>query len=219
MPGHRIADMQLRGNTSPLRVRVYWPGQQVRRPVPLLVFCIVGAGAEAWCLSLSENAGVLVLAVCSDPAGVRSATGALEWAAEHAAELGADPGRLLVAGEAAGGAVAAAVAREARAQGWPTVTRQVLISAAPITGPAVPGVAPATVVTIQHHPGGDEGRYAARLRRAGVAVDELRYTTPGRTAAERLLASGQIHADLTAAVRRSSCSPASPEENDHARHG
>ena len=47
MPGHRIADMRLRGNTSPLRVRVYWPGQQVRHPAPLLVFCIVGAGAEA----------------------------------------------------------------------------------------------------------------------------------------------------------------------------
>jgi acetyl esterase/lipase len=122
MPGHRIADMRLRGNTSPLRVRVYWPGQQVRHPAPLLVFCIVGAGAEAWCRSLSENAGLVVLAVGCDTAGVSSATGVLEWAAEHAAELGADPGRLLVAGAGAGAAVAAAVAREALAKGWPQVT-------------------------------------------------------------------------------------------------
>ncbi len=209
MPGHRIADMQLRGNTSPLRVRVYWPGQQVRRPAPLLVFCIVGAGAEAWCRSLSENAGLVVLAVCCDRAGVRSATGVLEWAAEHAAGLAADPGCLLVAGAGAGGAVAAAVAREARAQGWPPVTRQVLIGTAPIAGHAVAGVAPATVVTIQHDPGGDGGRYAAGLRRAGVAVDELRYATP----------SGQIHADLSEALRHSLYSLQSGEENDYARHG
>jgi acetyl esterase/lipase len=45
----------------------------------------------------------------------------LEWAAEHAAELGADPGRLLVAGQGSGGAVAAAVESQARAAGWPAV--------------------------------------------------------------------------------------------------
>ena len=54
-------------------------------------------------------------------AGPRDGTNVLEWAAEHAAELGADPGRLLVAGQGAGGAIAAAVAAEARAHGWPAV--------------------------------------------------------------------------------------------------
>jgi hypothetical protein len=88
------------------------------------VFCAVGAGAgphlEATCRSLSEDPGLLVLAV-SCLAGAPDGTTVLEWAAEHAAELGADSGRLLVAGQGAGGDVAAAVAAQARAAGWPDV--------------------------------------------------------------------------------------------------
>jgi acetyl esterase len=121
---NRIADLQLRGSTSPLPVRVYWPGQAASRPAPLLVFCTVGDGAgppaEATCQSLSESGGLLVLAV-SCPAGAQDGTTVLEWAAEHAAELGADPSRLFVAGLGAGAAVAAAVAAHARAARWPAV--------------------------------------------------------------------------------------------------
>jgi acetyl esterase len=128
MSRNRIADLQLRGSTSPLPVRVYWPGQAAR-PVPLLVFCIVGAGAgsqaetspaEATCRGLSEDPGLVVLAV-SCLAGAQDGTTVLEWAAEHAAELGADPGRLLVAGQGTGSAVAAAIVSQARAAGWPAV--------------------------------------------------------------------------------------------------
>ena len=124
MSRNRIADLRLRGNTSPLAVRVYWPGRAVARPVPLLVFCIVGAGAgpaaEAACQGLSEDPGLVVLAV-SCLAGAQDGTTVLEWAAEHAAQLGADPGRLLVAGQGAGSAIATAVASQARAVGWPAV--------------------------------------------------------------------------------------------------
>jgi acetyl esterase len=122
MSRHRIADLQLRGSTSPVPVRVYWPGQAASQPVPVLVFCIVGAGAgaqaEQTCRRLSEECGLLVLGVhCL--AGVHDGMTVLEWAAEHAAELGADPARLLVAGQGAGGAVATAVISQARAGGWP----------------------------------------------------------------------------------------------------
>jgi len=122
MSRHRIADLQLRGSTSPLPVRVYWPGQAASQPVPLLVFCIVGAGAgaEETCRSLSEDLGLLVLAVhCA--ADADDGMTVLEWAAEHAAELGADPGRLVVAGQGSGGAVAVAVESQARGAGWPAV--------------------------------------------------------------------------------------------------
>jgi acetyl esterase len=122
MSRNRIADLRLRGSTSSLPVRVYWPGQVASQPVPLLVFCMVGAGAgaEETCRSLSEGYGLLVLAVrCV--AGAHDGMTVLEWAAEHAAELGADPGRLVVAGQGSGAAVAAAVESRARAAGWPAV--------------------------------------------------------------------------------------------------
>jgi acetyl esterase len=122
MSRHRIADLQLRGSTSPLPVRVYWPGQAASQPVPVLVFCIVGAGAgaqaEQTCRRLSEECALLVLGVhCL--AGAHDGMTVLEWAAEHAAELGADPARLVVAGQGAGGAVATAVISQAQAAGWP----------------------------------------------------------------------------------------------------
>lgn len=126
MSRHRIADLQLRGSTSPLPVRVYWPGQEASQPVPLLVFCMAGAGAgagagaEETCRNLSADHGLLVLAV-PGTASTHDEMTVLEWAAEHAAELGADPRRLLVAGIGAGGGAAAAVESQARAAGWPAV--------------------------------------------------------------------------------------------------
>jgi acetyl esterase len=133
MSRNRIADLQLRGSTSALPVRVYWPGQATSQPAPLLVFCMAGTGAdarsggfgvpgaEASCRGLSEDYGLVVLAVTC-LTGVQDGTTVLEWAAEHAAELGADPGRLLVGGLGPGGAVAAEVASQARAAEWPAVT-------------------------------------------------------------------------------------------------
>ena len=47
-------------------------------------------------------------------AALADATAAVEWAADHAAELDADPGRLLVGGEGTGAWLATAVALEAR---------------------------------------------------------------------------------------------------------
>ncbi len=125
MSANRIADLQLRGSTSPLPVRVYWPARRGPRPGPLLVFCMVGAGAdtraEATCQSLSADLGVVVLAV-SCVTDAQDGTTVLEWAAEHAAELGGDPGRLLVAGQGPGSLIATAVAAQAQAARWPAVT-------------------------------------------------------------------------------------------------
>ena len=88
------------------------------------------------------------------------------WAADHAAELGADPARIVVAGHAAGARAAVGVALGACADGWPPIARQVLV--APRLGvlhAALAGLPPATVIG-----GGDGPAYAARLRAAGVAV-------------------------------------------------
>lgn len=61
------------------------------------------------------------------PAPVEDCYAALQWTAEHIAELGIDPDRLLVAGASAGGGLAAAVALLARDRGGPALCGQLLI--------------------------------------------------------------------------------------------
>src|SRR5581483_810451 len=60
------------------------------------------------------------------PAAVDDAWEATLWVAAHAAELGADPGRIAVGGDSAGGNLAAVVALRARERGLP-LALQVLI--------------------------------------------------------------------------------------------
>jgi len=213
MPTNRVAELQLRGRARTLQGRVYWPGPSVARQARLLVFWTV-AGDSTWCQELSASAGLVVLAVTcgrSDPVDLDDAVTAAEWAAENTARLGADPRELLIGGAGPEGTLAAAVAVHAHAAGWPAFSRQVLVCPSPAEPmpPSLAGVAPATAVTVEHDPGGDEGRYASLLRRAGVAVDELHYAAPDSSSAVRIRTSRQLLADLGAAL--------STQAGDHPR--
>lgn len=258
---HRVAGVHLRGRAGPLRARVCWPARVGSgASPPLLVLFRAGGffpgsvdGTARLCRGLCCRVGVVVLSASYRPAletpypaAFSDATTAMEWAADHAAELDADPGRLLVAGEGAGGNLAAALALHARDHRWPTITRQVLIYpnldasqdapsdtrqadartnstarmrrydelhlsdgtrrtdpyASPLRAPSVAGVAPATVVTVGHGPRCDDGRrYAARLRQAGVEVEELRYDSPAHGV--------RVVSDLACALRHT-LEPRSP---------
>jgi acetyl esterase/lipase len=63
-----------------------------------------------------------------DPAPVNDCFAGLTWTAAHAAELGFDPGRLIIAGGSAGGGLAAGSTLMARDRGGPAIYAQVLIS-------------------------------------------------------------------------------------------
>ncbi|MBF9128070.1 alpha/beta hydrolase [Plantactinospora sp. S1510] len=259
----RAAWMRLRGPAGPLRARVHWPVRRSGGPAPALLVFFHASGfvpgsvdsAEALCRELCSRTGVVVLSASYRtapphpyPAGFHDAANTLEWAADHATEIDADPARLLVAGEGAGGNLAAAVALHARDRGWPSLTRQVLVSpnldarqntrsyadhahaapnsaarmrwyydhylpggpasadpyASPLSAPSVAAVAPATIVTVERDPLRDDGRrYAARLRRAGVPVRELRYVDLAHGALARLgdSAADRMLADLVRTLR------------------
>ncbi len=81
---------------------------------------------DAPCRFLAERAGVRVLAVDYRlgpeepfPAAYDDALAALRWLREHATEVGADPGRIGVGGDSAGGNLAAGVALDAARSGVP----------------------------------------------------------------------------------------------------
>ncbi len=110
-------------------------------PVPLLVFYHGGGFVfgdlhthDAACRLIARDAGVQVLAVDyrlapehPAPAAVDDAYAAYRWAREHAGELGADPRRVAVGGDSAGGCLAAVVTRLARDNGDPLPSLQWLI--------------------------------------------------------------------------------------------
>ena len=127
-PVGSVRDLEVAG----LPARLYVPTGAA--PVgPLLVF-LHGGGFffgdldthDATCRFLAERSVVRVLAVDYRlapehpfPAAYDDAVAAYRWVVEHAADLGADPARLAVGGDSAGGNLSAGVAIEAARAGLP----------------------------------------------------------------------------------------------------
>ncbi|MET8998248.1 alpha/beta hydrolase [Amycolatopsis sp. NPDC004169] len=120
-------------------VRVYTPANRTAA-VPGLLY-IHGGGFvmgdldtfDAHVLRLADELGIVVASVDYRlapehpfPAPVEDCYAALTWVAAKADELGIDPARLGVAGESAGGGLAAAVALLARDRGGPRLCFQYL---------------------------------------------------------------------------------------------
>ncbi|MEU7854923.1 alpha/beta hydrolase [Nonomuraea sp. NPDC049141] len=123
-----------------LPVRVYWPPttQEVR---PVVVYFHGGGFTlcsldthDSICRLICADADVIVVSVDYRlapehpyPAAVEDAYAATRWVSEHARELGADPGRLVVAGDSAGGNLATVTCLKAKDEGGPPIALQVLI--------------------------------------------------------------------------------------------
>lgn len=138
-PDLRSEDRTVPGPAGPVPVRVYWP--QDSEPTPPVVVFIHGGGWVVGDLDTYDNqarqhaagAGAVVVSVDYRlapehpyPAAVDDVWAAVQWVAGHAGELGADPARLAVAGDSAGGNLAAAVAHLARDAGGPALAFQLL---------------------------------------------------------------------------------------------
>ncbi len=198
--GEMPAEITLRFGAVRLRVCVHWPQATPasdRSPLIVLLADVRDApAAEGLTVTLCSSLDAVVLSFTSyaddgrgEPAAANLELAALGWAAEHAAELSANPGRLAVAGLKAAGANAARLAIGARDNGWPELRRQLLVHPEFTAAHAMPsdviGVAPATIAAAARREG-DGRRYAAVLRAAGVDVEELRCAAQGLPDGRRL---------------------------------
>jgi acetyl esterase len=120
-------DLQAGGAAGPRPARLYRPAEAAT-PSGLLVYFHGGGFVigdlethDAHCRRLAHSSGQRVMAVDYRlapenpfPAGHDDALAATRWAFDHAAELGADPARIGVGGDSAGGNLAASVAQDLR---------------------------------------------------------------------------------------------------------
>jgi acetyl esterase len=151
-PAARIAGVRefaIEGPGGPLRIRLYTPEGQGSHP--LLVF-FHGSGFvlcsldthDGICRNLCAGGGCVVASVdyrlapeTKFPGPTEDCLVATRWCAEHATELGADPARVLVGGDSAGGNLAAVVALRIRDEGGPPLIGQLLLY--PVTDFHTPG--------------------------------------------------------------------------------
>ena len=137
-PVHEITNLTISGPGGELPLRLYRPS--ARRPLPVLVYFFGGGWvlgsidtADGVCRSLANSTGALVVVpgyrLAPEhpfPAAIDDCYAAVRWVAGHAGEIGADPARLAVGGDSAGGNLAAAVALRAR-DGGPALAGQLLV--------------------------------------------------------------------------------------------
>ena len=142
-PPRRLAEIDHRAVTGAagwLPARLYRPAE-IDAPRPVVLYfhqggCVIGDldWCETFCTELAEGARCLVLSVeyrkgpeHRFPAAQEDAVAAYGWLLEHARELGGDPRRIVVAGDSAGGGLAAHVCHAAKRAGLPQPILQMLI--------------------------------------------------------------------------------------------
>jgi acetyl esterase len=138
VPVDSVTDRTIPGSRGEIPVRVYRPAGQ---GLPVVVYFhgggwVIGSVEthDVYCRSLADAASVIVVSVeyrlapeHRYPAAAEDAYEATRWVGEHAGAFGGRSGALVVAGDSAGGNLAAVVALMARDRGGPAVAGQILI--------------------------------------------------------------------------------------------
>ena len=128
-PIYHVEDSAISGETGEIPIRIYRPNDD--RELPLLMWFHGGGWVlgdldtgEFKCRKLAHDVGCVVVSVdyrCAPetpfPGAIDDCFAATLWAASSADELGVDPSHIAVAGDSAGGNLAACVALRARDAG------------------------------------------------------------------------------------------------------
>jgi len=146
-----VTERCIPGPGGELAVRIYRSGEGDE--LPLLLFMHGGGFVlgnldthDELARDLTAGTGCVTVSVAYRlapehpyPAATDDCFAALSWAAANAREFGADPARLAVIGDSAGGNLAAVTAMRARDEGGPPVAAQVLIyPTADLSAPMLP---------------------------------------------------------------------------------
>ncbi|MFD8098791.1 alpha/beta hydrolase [Nocardia fluminea] len=135
-----VRDLTIDGPGGPLPLRVFRPHHD-DEALPVIVFAHGGGfvfcdldSHDEFCRSMAAGVGAVVVSVDyrlapehAGPAAHDDVFAALRWAAGNAGAYGGDPARIAVAGDSAGGNLAATVAIAARDAGGPPIAAQILI--------------------------------------------------------------------------------------------
>ena len=138
----RVEDRDIPGPNGPIRIRLYWPeGADPARPLPVYVnfhgsgYVVLSIDThDGTCRALCNGVGCIVVGVdyCKAPEHkfpkpVEDCWASLQWVAENAAALGADPARIAIGGDSAGGCLTAVTAQRAKQEGGPALVFQLLV--------------------------------------------------------------------------------------------
>jgi acetyl esterase len=140
--GPEVSTVEMReadGPAGKVPVRIYTPAGKAPRPGIVFfhgggfVVCDLDSH-DATCRELANGADCVVVSVdyrlapeAKFPAAPEDCYAATQWVSREAEQLGIDPARIAVAGDSAGGNLAAVVAMMSRDRGGPSLVHQLLI--------------------------------------------------------------------------------------------
>lgn len=140
-PVSSVRDVAVDGPAGPIPLRIYRPETDPLGPQPVIVFAHGGGFVfcdldthDGFCRAMANGVNAVVVSVDyrlapehPAPAAAEDVYAALVWAHANCAELKGDPHRMAVAGDSAGGNLAATVAMAARDRNGPVPAAQVLL--------------------------------------------------------------------------------------------
>jgi acetyl esterase len=141
VPIGKVEDRSIPGPAREIPVRIYTPVGQGAAALPAIVFFHGGGFVigdlqthDALCRQLANAVRARVIAVDyrlapehKFPAAADDCFAAARWVEDHAQSIGVDGNTIAVAGDSAGGNLAAVVAQMARQKGGPRIVHQLLI--------------------------------------------------------------------------------------------